>query len=104
MPFSTSSAVLIPWRESPSSTRVMATDGCIPTTTVSASKRRAIPAILPSIRPMKESTISRLEMSINTPEDLESRLAGLTLGDAGAAFVLSAAPDESEADSEPLAR
>lgn len=38
---------------------------------------------------------SCVEMSINTPEQLETRMAGLTLGDAGAAFVVSAAPDDS---------
>ncbi len=36
MPFSTSRAVRTPGSASPSSTRVMATAGCIPTTTVSA--------------------------------------------------------------------
>ena len=67
MPLSTFSAVRMPLRDSPNSTRVMATAGCIPTSTVSASSSLAMPAILASIRPMKESTISNAEMSINTP-------------------------------------
>src|SRR5215471_9605335 len=67
MPCSTLSAVRTPGSESPNSTSVMATAGRIPTTTVSASSTRDIAAILPSIRPMNESTISSDEMSINTP-------------------------------------
>ena len=67
MPFSTFSAVRMPCIDRPSSTSVIATEGCMPTTTVSASSRRAMPAMLPSIRPMKESTISSAEMSIRTP-------------------------------------
>jgi hypothetical protein len=66
MPFSTFSAVCTPGRARPSSTSVMATAGCMPTTTVSASSTRAMAAMLPSIRPMKESTISSAEMSIST--------------------------------------
>ena len=38
MPFSTSSAVRMPGSERPSSTSVIATAGCMPTTTVSASQ------------------------------------------------------------------
>ena len=64
---STFSAVRTPCSDSPSSTSVIATDGCIPTTTVSASSTRDIAAMLPSMRPMNESTISSDEMSISTP-------------------------------------
>jgi hypothetical protein len=46
---------------------VIATDGCMPVTTVSAPNRRDIRAMFPSIRPMNESTISSDEMSINPP-------------------------------------
>src|SRR5690242_19798133 len=67
IPFSAFSAVLTPSRFSPSSTSVMATAGCMPTTTVSASRTRAILAMFPSARPMNESTISSAEMSISTP-------------------------------------
>ena len=67
MPRSTVSAVCTPGRDSPSSTRVMATAGRMPTTTVWASRMRAIAAMLPIIRPMNESTISRAEMSMRTP-------------------------------------
>src|SRR5271165_628132 len=67
IPFSTSSAVCTPLRLSPSSTNVMATAGCIPTTTVCASKTRAIAEVLASIRPIKESTMSSEEMSMSTP-------------------------------------
>src|SRR5262245_18111704 len=66
MPFSTLRAVRTPGRARPSSTRVMATAGRMPTTTVSASSTRAIAAMLPSMRPMKESTTSRAEMSMRT--------------------------------------
>jgi hypothetical protein len=45
----------------------MATAGCIPTSTVRASRIRAIPAMLAIIRPMKLSTTSTAEMSISTP-------------------------------------
>ena len=51
----------------PSSTSVIATAGRMPTTTVSASSTRDMAAMLPSIRPMNESTISSAEMSISTP-------------------------------------
>src|SRR5947209_3227891 len=67
MPASTLSAVRTPVSDIPSSTSVMATAGRIPTTTVSASSTRDMAAMLPSIRPINESTISRLEMSISTP-------------------------------------
>jgi hypothetical protein len=67
IPFSTSSAVRTPCMGKPNSTSVIATAGCIPTTTVAASSHRAMLAILLSIRAMKESTISMAEMSIRTP-------------------------------------
>ena len=67
MPFSTLRAVRTPVSDRPNSTRVMATAGCIPTTTVSASSMRAIAAMVLSIRPIKESTISSPEISISTP-------------------------------------
>ena len=67
MPFSTFSAVRTPGSDRPSSTSVMATAGRMPTTTVSASSTRAMAAMLPSMRPMNESTISSAEMSISTP-------------------------------------
>ena len=67
MPRSTLSAVLTPVSDSPSSTKVIATAGRMPTTTVSASSSRDTAAMLSSIRPMKESTISSPEMSIITP-------------------------------------
>src|SRR5499425_1346349 len=66
MPFSTLRAVRTPGRARPSSTSVMATAGRMPTTTVSASSTRAIAAMVPSMRPMKESTTSRAEMSMRT--------------------------------------
>src|SRR2546423_4870293 len=65
MPSSTSSAVETPFSSSPSSTRVMATAGCMPTTTVSASMIEAIAATSLSMRPVNESTISSSEISIN---------------------------------------
>src|SRR4051812_715343 len=67
MPFSTFSAVRTPSSDRPSSTSVMATAGCMPTTTVVASSTRAMPEMLASMRPTNESTISRAEMSISTP-------------------------------------
>ena len=67
MPRSTLSAVRTPGSDSPSSTSVIATAGRMPTTTVSASSTRDIAAMLPSIRPMNESTISSAEMSMSTP-------------------------------------
>ncbi len=67
MPSSTLSTVSTPRSSSPSSTSVMATAGCIPTTTVRASMMRAIAAMSESTRPMKESTISSSEMSMSTP-------------------------------------
>src|SRR5688572_12932345 len=67
MPRSTFSAVRTPGSDSPSSTRVMATAGRMPVTTVSASRTRAMAAMLASMRPMKESTTSRAEMSMRTP-------------------------------------
>jgi hypothetical protein len=70
MPRSTFNAVRTPGSDSPSSTSVMATAGCIPTTTVCASRMRAMPAMLEIIRPMNESTISSDEMSSNTPRAL----------------------------------
>ena len=45
----------------------MATAGRIPTTTVCASSMRDMAAILPSMRPMNESTISSDEISTSTP-------------------------------------
>src|SRR5687768_11668448 len=45
----------------------MATAGRIPTTTVCASRTRAMLAMFASIRPMNESTRSSDEMSISTP-------------------------------------
>src|SRR5215475_3559872 len=66
-PRSALSAVLTPGRPRPSSTRVMATSGRMPTTTVSASSRRETLAMLASMRPMKLSTISSADMSIITP-------------------------------------
>ena len=67
IPLSTFNAVRTPGKDRPRSTSVMATEGCIPTTTVSASRMRDIAAMLLSMRPMKESTISTEEMSIRTP-------------------------------------
>src|SRR5262249_26973243 len=67
LPFSMSRAVRTPESDMPSSTRVMATAGRIPTTTVSASRTRDIAAMFPSMRPMNESTISSAEISIKTP-------------------------------------
>src|SRR5580704_286915 len=66
-PLSTFSAVRTPVRESPNSTKVMATAGRMPTTTVTASSTRDMAAMLLSMRPMNESTISSAEMSIMTP-------------------------------------
>ncbi len=67
MPRSTLSAVRTPGSVSPSSTSVIATAGCMPTSTVRASRIRAMAAMLAIIRPMKESTTSTAEMSISTP-------------------------------------
>ena len=53
----------------------MATAGRMPTTTVRASSTRAMAAMLPSMRPMKESTISSAEMSISTPRARASTIA-----------------------------
>ena len=64
MPFSRSRAVRTPPSERPSSTRVIATAGRMPTTTVSASSIREISAMVASMRPMKESTISTAVMSM----------------------------------------
>src|SRR6185312_7042555 len=69
MPFSTFSAVCTPSSGRPSSTRVIATDGCIPTTTVCASSTRAIAEMFAIMRPMNESTTSSAEMSIRTPRE-----------------------------------
>jgi hypothetical protein len=66
-PLSTLSAVFTPSRVSPSSTSVIATDGRMPTTTVLASRTRAMPAMYASVRPMNESTTSSALMSIRTP-------------------------------------
>ena len=49
MPLSTFNAVRMPLSDRPSSTSVIATAGCIPTSTVSASSRLAMPAMLASI-------------------------------------------------------
>ena len=81
MPFSTLSAVCTPSSDRPSSTSVIATAGCMPTTTVCASSTRAIAAMLASMRPMKESTTSSAEMSISTPR-------ARSLDDAGGQVVL----------------
>ena len=59
----------MPGSDIPSSTNVIATAGCIPTSTVLASRMRAIPDTSDIIRPMKESTISSAEMSMSTPFD-----------------------------------
>ena len=67
MPRSTLSAVRTPSSDRPSSTSVIATAGCMPTTTVVASRTRAMPEMLASMRPTNESTISSAEMSISTP-------------------------------------
>ena len=67
IPRSTFNAVRTPFSESPSSTSVIATEGCMPVTTVAAPSTLDIPAILPSMRPINESTISSEEMSIRTP-------------------------------------
>ncbi|MCY1247231.1 hypothetical protein D9M72_605440 [compost metagenome] len=67
MPRSTFSAVRTPVRVRPSSTSVIATAGCMPTTTVVASMILASDEMVEIIRPMKESTMSNAEMSINTP-------------------------------------
>ena len=66
-PLSTFSAVRTPVSAKPSSTSVIATAGRMPTTTVTASSTRDIAAMLFSMRPMKESTISSADMSISTP-------------------------------------
>src|SRR2546421_3261059 len=67
MPRSTLSAVGTPVSDMPSSTSVMATAGRMPTTTVAASSTLDMAAMLASMRPMNESTISSDEMSISTP-------------------------------------
>src|SRR6195952_2426266 len=67
IPRSTFSAVRTPSSDKPSSTSVIATAGCMPTTTVVASSTLAMPEMLASMRPTKESTISSAEMSISTP-------------------------------------
>lgn len=67
MPRSTLSAVRTDGKVRPSSTRVIATAGCMPTTTVLASITAASPEMVLIMRPMKESTISSAEMSISTP-------------------------------------
>ncbi len=67
MPRSTSNAVLTPGRVKPSSTKVMATAGCMPTTITRASISRDRLAMSAIIRPMNESTMSSAEMSSNTP-------------------------------------
>src|SRR3954466_8927210 len=67
MPRSTLSAVRTPSSESPSSTSVIATAGCMPTTTVVASMMREMPEMPASMRPTNASTISSAEMSISTP-------------------------------------
>src|ERR1700749_1077970 len=67
MPRSTFSAVRTPSSDRPSSTSVMATAGCMPTTTGVASRTLARPEMLASMRPTNESTISSAEMSISTP-------------------------------------
>src|SRR4030095_615512 len=69
IPLSTFRAVRTPGSESPSSTSVMATAGCMPTTTVSASSTRDMAAMLPIMRPMNESTTSSEEMSMSTPRE-----------------------------------
>src|SRR5689334_4173975 len=74
IPVSTFNAVRTPASDMPSSTRVMATAGCMPTTTVSASSTRAMAAMLASILPMKESTISSVDISIKTPLELHSEI------------------------------
>uniref|UniRef100_A0A1I7YBM1 PE-PGRS family protein n=1 Tax=Steinernema glaseri TaxID=37863 RepID=A0A1I7YBM1_9BILA len=67
MPRSALSAVRTPGRVRPSSTRVIATAGCMPTSTVCVSMMRDTPEMVPIMRPMKESTMSSAEMSISTP-------------------------------------
>src|SRR5690606_4774193 len=67
MPRATSSAGLTPVRFRPSSTRVIATAGCMPTTTVRASITAASAEMVAIMRPMKESTMSSAEISISTP-------------------------------------
>src|SRR3954470_16188220 len=67
MPFSTSSAVQMPGSVRPSSTSVIATAGCMPTSTVSASMIFDRPEMVPIMRPMNESTMSSAEISMRTP-------------------------------------
>src|SRR4029079_10369752 len=67
MPRSTSSAVCTPGNSRPSSTRVMATAGRMPTTMVRASRIVDIADMLAIMRPMNESTTSSAEMSMRTP-------------------------------------
>src|SRR5690606_29592565 len=67
IPRSRLSAVRAPPKDNPSSARVIATAGCMPTTTVGASSSRVMSAIAASIRPMKESMISTAVMSMITP-------------------------------------
>jgi hypothetical protein len=67
MPRSTSRAVRTPGKDRPSSTKVMATAGRMPVTTVSASSTLAMAAMFAIMRPMNESTMSSAEMSIRTP-------------------------------------
>src|SRR5689334_7134521 len=67
MPRSTLSAVATPGSDNPSSTSVMATAGCMPTSMVSAPRIFPMLEISLTMRPMNESTISSVEMSISTP-------------------------------------
>ena len=67
MPLLTFNAVRTPGRDMPNSTNVIATAGRMPTSTVSASNMRAIAGDIAIIRPMKESTTSRDDISIKTP-------------------------------------
>ena len=53
---------------------MIATAGCIPTTTVRASRMRAMLAMLPIIRPMNESTMS-------TARDVDQHAVRAGLGD-----------------------
>ena len=78
MPFSTFRAVRTPARDTPISTRVIATDGCMPTSAVSASITRATCAMAPNIRAMKESTTSSAEISMRTPR---ARVVGDAVGE-----------------------
>src|SRR5689334_15962753 len=74
MPRSTLSAVATPGSDNPSSTSVMATAGCMPTRMVSAPRIFPMLEMSLTMRPMNESTISSVEMSMSTP-----RLAFLTM-------------------------